>query len=219
MIVPVWYSAVAFLAAAMAGGLACLLYFRRKASSSYPHLSALFGAIAIAQAARGLGVLDSPNGLFWQRIALASELLGPAFLLRVGVAFYAPAQKEKDVVLVWGLRIISVFGLLLAFLALTDRVLDRQLLNQGVSGIGLVSSWGYLPYVFLVITMTVGLAQLEMVLRASQEPVRYRLKFIVIGLGGWQGIRFIRLGRCYCSRFGSRNISSSPAQPQLSRCR
>ena len=35
--------------------------------------------------------------------------------------------------------------------------------------------------------MALGLAQLEIVLRASHEPVRHKLKFVVIGLGGLAG--------------------------------
>ena len=46
---------------------------------------------------------------------------------------------------------------------------------------------GPIPYVFIVIGMALGLAQLEIVLRASHEPVRHKLKFVVIGLGGLAG--------------------------------
>ena len=46
---------------------------------------------------------------------------------------------------------------------------------------------GRISYIFIVIGMALGLAQLELVLSASREPVRYQLKFILIGLGGLAG--------------------------------
>ena len=72
--------------------------------------------------------------------------------------------------------------------------------DDGISTIAL-ASWGRVPYVFVVIAMALGLAQLELVLRASREPVRHRLKFIVIGLGGQPATRFIKLVRSSCFRF------------------
>ena len=64
---------------------------------------------------------------------------------------------------------------------------------------------------FVVIGMALGLAQLELVLRASREPVRHKLKFVVIGLGGWRGIESIRPVRCSCSRSGRPSMSSCQA--------
>ncbi|MGA6826460.1 XrtA/PEP-CTERM system histidine kinase PrsK [Nitrospira sp. NS4] len=194
MIVPAWYPMVAFLTAALAGGLACLLFVRRKASSSYPSLAALFGAIALTHIAQGSGVLDDAQALFWQRLALATELVQPAALLYAGIAFFHPAEGGKDASALWRTRIVAVLGLLLALLTLTDQVLERRAFDDGTSAIAL-ASWGYVPYLFLVVTMAVGLAQLEMVLRASHEPVRYRLKFIVIGLGGLAGYQIYQAGQ------------------------
>jgi hypothetical protein len=50
-----------------------------------------------------------------------------------------------------------------------------------------MSSFGHAALIFIVIAMALGLAQLELVLRASREPVRHRLKFTIIGLGGLAG--------------------------------
>lgn len=186
MIVPEWYVVVAFLVAVIAGGLACLLFIRRRASSSHSSLAALFGAIALTHIAYGLGLQDDTHALFWRRMALAAELVQPAALLYAGIAFLNPAERGKDTSPLWRTRVVSVLGLLLALLTMTDLVLEGRMFDDGISAIAL-ASWGYVPYLFLVVAMAVGLAQLEMVLRASHEPVRYRLKLIVIGLGGLAG--------------------------------
>lgn len=186
MIVPAWYSVVVFLVAAIAGGLACLLFVRRQASSSYPSLSALLGATALSQMVNGLRLFDEAHALFWQEMVLAVELVQPAALLYVGIAFSKPAERGKDAAPLWRARVISVVGLALALLTLTGSVFMWRRIDEGVSTIAL-ASWGHVPYLFMVIAMALGLAQLEMILRASHEPACYRLKFIVIGLGGLAG--------------------------------
>ena len=76
--------------------------------------------------------------------------------------------------------------MVLAVVVATAKSLSGEYWNYGSSNIAL-TSWGYVTTMFIVVGMTLGLSQLEMVLRASREPVRHRLKFIVIGLGGLAG--------------------------------
>ena len=47
--------------------------------------------------------------------------------------------------------------------------------------------WG-----FILITLVVGLSELERILRASRDPLRFQLKFIVIGLGGLAGFEIVQ---------------------------
>lgn len=186
MIVPTWLSVAAFLVAAIAGGLACLLLLRRQNRSSRRSLAALLGATALTQLANGLGLFDEAHALLWRRMALVTELIQPAALLYVGLAFLNPAGRGEDSSPLRRARTIGVVGLLLALLTVTDHVFVWRTFDDGISTIAL-ASWGRVPYVFVVIAMALGLAQLELVLRASREPVRHRLKFIVIGLGGLAG--------------------------------
>jgi putative PEP-CTERM system histidine kinase len=173
-----------FLVAAIAGGLACLLFVRREAGSSHLSLSAFLSAIALTQGANGIVLLDETHALFWRGIGLSAQLVQPAGLLYAGIVFLNPAERKASPL--WRARIFSFIGLLLGLLSLTGFVFMEKTLEDGIISIGL-APWGRVPYVFLVIAMVFGLAQLEMVLRASQEPVRYQLKFIVIGLGGLAG--------------------------------
>ena len=186
MIVPTWFSMAAFLVAAIAGGLASLLLVRRQNRSSHRSLAALLGATALTQLANGLGLFDEAHALLWRRMALATELIQPAALLYVGLAFLNPAERGEYSSPLWRARTIGVIGLLLALLTVTDQVFVWRTFDDEISTIAL-ASWGRLPYIFVVIAMALGLAQLELVLRASREPVRHRLKFIVIGLGGLAG--------------------------------
>lgn len=186
MTLSIWFSVAAFLAAAIAGGLACGLFAKRQAASSYLSLAVLLGVTSLTHLANGLGLLDEAQGLLWRRIALAAELFQPAALFYAGIQFLNSAERGAHASRLWVARTMGVVGLLLALLTMTDQVVGGATFDDGTSAIGL-ASWGHVPYVFVVLAMALGLAQLELVLRASREPVRYRLKFIVIGLGGLAG--------------------------------
>ena len=180
------FSIAAFLASAMAGGLACLLCLRRRASSSHWSLASLLGATAVANLANGVGLLDEVHALYWREAAMVVELLQPALLLYVGLAFVSPTERGGDSSALWRARSIGVVGLVMAVSAASGQVFHWKAFENGQAGIAL-ASWGHIPYMFVVIGMALGLAQLELVLRASREPVRHRLKFVVIGLGGLAG--------------------------------
>ena len=186
MILPTWFSVAAFLVAAIAGGMACALFVRRQASASHRSLAALLGATAVANVANGLGLLDETYALFWRGTVMVAELAQPAALLYVGLAFLSPAERGRNASALWRARSIGVVGLLLAVLAVTGQVFQWKTVEDGQLVIAL-ASWGRVPYIFVVIGMALGLAQLELVLRASREPVRHKLKFVVIGLGGLAG--------------------------------
>src|SRR5215472_17555544 len=176
----------AFQVAAIAGGLACILWRRRQGNSSHRSLAALLGATALANLANSIELLDEPHALFWRETALAAELAQPAALLYVGLAFLNPAQRGVDSSALWRARVTGVLGLLLAILTVTGQVFQWKVFEAGQAAI-VLAAWGRLPYVFVVVGMALGLAQLELVLRASREPFRHKLKFVVIGLGGLAG--------------------------------
>ncbi len=194
MVLPTWIPIAAFLVVAIAGGMACVLFVRKQASSSHRGLASLLGATAVANLANGMGLLDETHALFWRGMAMVAELTQPAALLYVGLAFLRPAQGSSDPSALWRARIAVCVGLLLAGFVATGQVFEWKIFEDGRASIGL-TTWGRLPYVFIVIGMALGIAQLELVLRASREPVRHKLKFIVIGLGGLAGYQIYQSSR------------------------
>ena len=185
---PTWFSVAAFLVAAIAGGMACILFVRRQNSSSHRSLATLLGATAVANLANGVGLFDEGHALFWRVTAMVAELAQPTALLYIGIAFLSPSERGRGASALWRARIIGAVGLLLAVFAVTGQVFQWKTVEDGQSVIAL-ASWGRVPYAFVVIGMALGLAQLELVLRASREPVRHKLKFVVIGLGGLTGFQ------------------------------
>ena len=186
MIPPTELSFAAWLAAGLAGVLAAFLLVTRWGSVSHRRLAVLLGATGVVNLANGSGLLDKENQLLWRQIALTVELIQPAMLIAVGMAFVTPASRRREPVVDWRAWVIGGLGLVLAGMTMLGQVFKWQLLEGDRQAI-VLSPWGLVPYLFLVIAMTVGVAQLEVVLRASQEPFRHTLKFIVIGVGGLAG--------------------------------
>lgn len=175
-----------FLLAAISGWMACWLFIRRQATPAYFSLAVLLGAVSLSHIGNGFGVWDDSHGLLWQRLTLAAELFQPAAIFFAGVQFLDPAEQRELGFRRWTSRMLSTVGLLLAALTMTGSVLVEAG-GDGEEPAIVLGSWGHVPYMFIVFATALGLAQLELVLRASSEPVRYRLKLIVIGIGGLAG--------------------------------
>ena len=178
MSISTWFSGAAFLSATFAGGLASWLYVRRRQAPFYLSLSTLLGLLSLVHLANGSGLLDTSHGLLWRRFALAFELCLPVALLYAGLRFSSQPKHSE-----WRVRLLGLLGLLLAGLTMTDQVLVLMPLVEGGTIFSL-APWGQVTYAFIVIAMALGLAQLEVALRSSDELTRYRLKLILIGLGG-----------------------------------
>ena len=175
---PTWFAIAAGFVAAIAGAMACTLLVMRRTSPLHRSLALLLGTIAVAHVANAAGLLDEPHALWWRAAAMVAELVEPIALLYVGLEFLNPLERSSDRSALWRARIVGCVGLLLA---------GFVVIGESAMASASRSTWGRIPYVFIVIGMTLALAQLELVLRASHEPVRHKLKFIVIGLGGLAG--------------------------------
>ena len=186
MMLPIWYSIAAGFVAALAGAMSCVLFVMRRTAASNRSLALLLGTIAVAQLANAVGVLNEPHALWWRATAMVAELVEPIALLYVGLAFLNPVEQRSDRSVLWRARIVGCVGLLLAGFVVTGHTIEWKVFEDGRAAIAL-TTWGRFFYIFIVIGWALGLAQLESVLRASREPVRHKLKFVVIGLGGLAG--------------------------------
>jgi|GEM_PF-794365 len=186
LMLPTWFAIAAGLVAAIAGAMACTLLVKRRTSSLHRSLALLLGTIAAAHLANAAGLLDEPHAQWWRAAAMVAELVEPIVLLYVGLAFLNPVERSRDRSALWRARIVGCVGLLLAGFVVIGQLVEWKVVEDGLAAMAL-STWERIPYVFIVIGMVLGLAQLELVLRASHEPVRHKLKFIVIGLGGLAG--------------------------------
>ncbi len=186
MTVSFWIPLVAVLAAVFAAGLAAWLFARREQAPFYSNLAVLSGLISLIHLTDGIGLIDQPHGILWRRFALAIELCLPVALLYAGLRLSHLAQQDMRSSRLWHAHAVGVAGLGLAGLAMTGHVLEALPDAEGGNPV-ILAPWGHIAYMFIVIGMALGLAQIEVVLRSSGELTRYRLKLILIGLGGLGG--------------------------------
>ena len=180
-------SLTALLVAAAGAAMACLLLLRKQANSLHRTLAAVLGATALTNLANGIGLLDEAHSLFWRELAMVGELVQPAAVLYAGLAFLRPSERLGNSTMLWPARMTGGVGFFLIFLTMTGHVFQLAEYQDGQTAIALASGGGHLSYVFIIVGMALGLAQLELVLSASREPARYQVKLILIGLGGLAG--------------------------------
>ena len=181
-----WFVMASGLVGVMAAGMATVLFVQKRRSASHRRLAELLGLAAVANLADGIGLVDVAHALFWRQVAMAAELIQPAAILYVGLAYLNQPESGKELSPLWRVRIIGIASGSMAIVTILGFAFQWEVAGGGSAVISL-TLWGRVPYVFIVIGMALGLAQLELVLRASREPFRHKLKFIVIGLGGIAG--------------------------------
>lgn len=180
------FSLSAVLAAVIAVGLSSLLLVTRWDSGPHRSMAGLLGCVAAANLANAIGVREGVDPLFWRQVAFSTELIQPALLMYVGLGFVNSTGVARGALTGWSAGSIGAIGVGLGVLAMAGHVFQGKTLENGEAAVAL-GTWGRGSAVFVVIAMTVGLAQLEVVLRASREPLRHKLKFLVIGMGGLAG--------------------------------
>ncbi len=154
-----------------------------------PALGTLRWALGLALAATGAiqlanlaVVATGPAFLVWRRLALLAELALAASLFWVGAAILGTSATGADPKARRRAAVVSGLCLAIAPLALSESVFFVARLRDGlvVSGLGRL---GVAVYGFLVVALVLAMAQFEAILSAARDPLRYRLKFMLIGLG------------------------------------
>ncbi|MEC4672956.1 MAG: XrtA/PEP-CTERM system histidine kinase PrsK [Nitrospirota bacterium] len=151
----------------------------------------VIGATAWIQAANALGIVDSNRIVFWKQIAVFGEIIFPIALYRLGTIFIRDGQDQQSQQFNWQFRILLALGLLCASGILFPLIAPlRNFDFTNVSGFSKV--FGNFVSFCILGSLVIALAQLEQVLRAARDPVRYKIKFVVIGLGGLAGFSILQ---------------------------
>ncbi|MFO0699150.1 MAG: XrtA/PEP-CTERM system histidine kinase PrsK [Nitrospira sp.] len=173
----------ALCSAGIAAALVCLLLVKQWQSHLYRRMAALLVAVAGVNLANAIGLFRETDLLFWRHVALTIELVQPALIVSVGMAYVKASDGSDRLMAQWPVWSIRAVGLVLGAWTLGGQIFYwKTLENSGTAVV--LGPLGRAPYGFVVIAMTVGVAYLESVLRASREPLRHKLKFTIIGMGG-----------------------------------
>src|SRR5881628_2051999 len=181
-----WLVISAFVAGAAALGLAALLLWKNRWNSFNRSVASALAAAGLIQIGNGLGLMDASHVLFWRRLALLGELAQPVTLLYVGLSLMSPTASGENSGARWRARGVGLLASVFATLAWSDFIFIMKSLETNLSVIAL-GSFGRAVYIFILLSLALGIAQLESILRLMREPLRYQLKFVLIGLGALAG--------------------------------
>ena len=173
--------------------LALLLLWKKTNGEGYflRGFTSVLVIIAWVNVAGGLAIIYGEQALFWRQVSLIGELALPIAIYHVSVLLMSHLSDSVDVGRLWRFRamIVIAFGLGMLVIGFPHLIMvtlpDSELVIFQRPGGRLI--WG-----FILITLVVGLSELERILKASRDPLRYQLKFIVIGLGGIAGFEIVQ---------------------------
>jgi hypothetical protein len=138
MIPVLWLVIASGFVAIIALGMAALLIARRQRGTAHRSLATLLAATAIANLADGAGLLDEAHGMFWREVAIAAELVQPAAILYIGLAFLSPAESGNNLSALWRARALGIIGAVLAMVAVAGLVFQRTAVDDGRTVMALV---------------------------------------------------------------------------------
>ena len=191
---PYWFPIVVLGAGLSAVGLATLLLTRNRWSQFNRSVALALGVSGLVQLANGTGLVDDIHALLWRRVAFVAELFQPVALLYIGLSLLQPAASGAGLGARWRARAVFLLAVVLGALALSGLVYV-PLEQEGILlGIGL-GPLGRVCYIFIILSLALALAQIEQILRATPDPLRYQIKFVLIGLGGLGGYAIYQASR------------------------
>ena len=174
-----------FLSALVSLLLAGAILLKRSRGPVEKALVAVLGTTAWIQAGHFLGILDPERMLMWKQLAMVGEIMFPVTLYKVGASFVDEHRPDNISETPWRFQVLWILGLLCTALLLVPTFFpSADLLPLWISG-KVIS-------LFILVALVVALAQLEQVLRASRDPLRYQIKFVLIGLGSMAGFAILQ---------------------------
>ena len=175
-----------FMSAGGALLLGVLLYHKKANNPTFGPMSLLMGVLFWIQGLNGMIILFPEYLLLGKQYVFLGELVFPIGLSSVTSTFLhhlSPTSIQRDQN---KFLLISVGAIILSLwlLALPESVIQQTSSEEIVFS----PYVGRLMWSFILLALVIGLSQLEQILRATRDPLRFQTKFVLIGLGGLAGI-------------------------------
>ena len=163
--------------------LALLLAGKRRKRYELGVLMSVMVVIAWIQFSNGLVFIYGGQVSLLGQMTLIGELALPITLYHVGLSFAQQLFRSVDMGRVWRFRVLGLLALGMGILVISSpHLVMSSILESGE--IVFIQPAGRVIWSFVLIALVLGLAEFERILKASRDPLRYQLKFILIGLGG-----------------------------------
>ena len=180
-----------FLSGGAALSLATFIIWRKKTGSVFLALLSMMAITAWVQLANGFSLLFESQYLLWRQLSLLGEIFWPVAMYQVACSFTKQMSLSSQQTLVWRFRALLAVGVILGvfLLSLPDVVMTAGIEQNSVV---FQRPWGRMIWGFILVGLILALSELEHILRVSRDPLRYQIKFVVIGVGGMSAIALVQ---------------------------
>lgn len=172
---------VPIAAAVAAAALAVFILLRPWAEAFHRRVAVALALTALVEAA-GAALLFLPSdAVFFRQAGLSFEFLRMAAIFLAGAALIGRSSAEADPSVQRRSWIALGVGLLGAAGAWGNAFSGIDEMTEG-AGLVRLGAVGRPLLAVMLLGLVLALAQLESVLRASRDPFRFRIKFVILGL-------------------------------------
>ncbi|MFZ5862788.1 MAG: XrtA/PEP-CTERM system histidine kinase PrsK [Nitrospirota bacterium] len=170
---PSWWTVLPAVSAVWALGLALVVIARNRAS--HMHQSFAFGmlALSIMEVGHLMAGIRSDDAVFWTRMALAGQILQPLPWLVFSLTF---GRRDSDH------HLRSRRTVLSAVAAATALFLGMLLFKRHLMEDLSLRPVGFWFHVFLLLSLTAVLVNLERTVRSADRSLQWRMKYFMLGL-------------------------------------
>lgn len=171
-----------FFSAGMSLVLAVILFWKRNDSPLFSPLILVMGVVTWIQGLNGISAVFQGNPILWKQLILLGELTLPVV---VGYASHSLLKSYFVDLGVPGSGWWRVMGAGVAILGALVLVFPDAFMRVHQGGeIVFEKPEGLTVWIFIVVASFIVLFRLEQILRSLGDPIRYRLKYVLVGLGG-----------------------------------
>ncbi|MGB0911451.1 MAG: XrtA/PEP-CTERM system histidine kinase PrsK [Nitrospirales bacterium] len=179
-----------FLSGGAALVLAAFIIFRQKQGRVFFALFSVLTVTALIQFSIGLTILNERQLLLWRQVSLIGEIVLPVTLYLVAFSFMRHLSLPIQQVYLWRYRTLLVLAIGIGTLVMTfPHVVMTLVVDEGV--LVFERPWGRMIWGFILVGLVMALSEFEHILRTSRDPLRYQIKFVVIGLGAIAGMGIV----------------------------
>jgi putative PEP-CTERM system histidine kinase len=169
------------LAAAAAAALAVWIRVRPWREAFHRRLTLVLALTALVELTHAALLFVPSDAVFFRELGLSLEFLRMGAFFLTGAALIVSTSAELGSSLMRSFRVpmlASLAGALLAWWGSFSGI-DEMAEGAGLVKLGPNGRW---LQVALLLGLVLAIAQLESVLRASRDPFRFRIKFLILGL-------------------------------------
>ncbi len=171
-----------FISAGASLFLAAFFFLKRKDCPAFFPLIFVMTVMAWIHGLNGMSQVIEENPILWKKLILLGELMLPVVVGYVTHTLLHNFSHNPGAFWSGWWRMIAAGAVILGMLVMgiPDRFLQINLAGDVV----FTRPEGWTLWGFILGALLIGMFQLEQILQSFRDPLRYRLKYILIGLGG-----------------------------------